>query len=107
MDVAWAHSLSRYAVLHCPETPAEHGHWEQLPEDVESIEIASVTFPRPSWAQHDLVRDNRFVRLPILPQAFWPTNLTVQRSDGEVAQVWARSITDPSLIENWRDGIRV
>ncbi len=107
MDVDWAHSLTRFAVLHCPETPAEHGHWEQIPDDVDTIEIATVTFPRPSWARHRLVADNRWVRLPIRPQEFWPTTLTTQRADGEVAQVWARSIDDPSLVDDWLDGVVV
>ena len=107
MDIAWAHSLTRFAVLHCPETPSEHGHWEQIPADVEAIEISTVTFPRPTWAQHELVADNRWVRLPIRPQEFWPTNLTTQRADGEVAQVWARRLDDPSLVDAWMGDITV
>ena len=107
MEIAWAHSLTRFAVLHCPETPSEHGHWGEIPDDVEAIEICTVSFPRPPWAQHSLVSDNRWVRLPIRPQAFKPTNITIQRRDGEVAQVWARSLDDPTLADHWLDDIHV
>lgn len=107
MAITWSHSLTHFAVLHCPETPAEHGHWEQIPDGTESIEIDTVAFPRPLWARHPLVADNAVVRLPIPRQAFRPTNLTVQRSDGEVAQVWARDLSDPTLAELWQNGLTV
>jgi len=105
MDVAWAHSLSTYIVLHCPETPSEHGYWDQVPDGTEVIDIDTVTFPRPSWAVHRFNADNRFVRLPIARQSFFPTNLTVSRADGEVAQIWARSVDDPTLEQHWADSI--